>query len=318
MPLPEDISAAGQGAGAHMKFPELTYASPADSWPKRCTIQTIEQLVGRDYFVPLYERWQRENVASGGPVIRPMLDLLNVRFEVLGAWPATLDPAAPLVIVSNHPYGIIDGIAALTLAEDLGRPFKVLINKDLMKIPEIRPYSLSIDFTETRAAQEENIRTRNAALACLKAGTTIVVFPSGGVATAPTMFGRAVDLPWKTFTARMIQQAQAQVLPVWFEGQCQPMFHCVSRFSLTLRLSLMIAELRRRVGTTIRAHVGPVIPFADLKAKKDRLGLMTELWERVHRLGPHDPTETRTLVEQLPDWLAGNKAGESEPQPRPR
>ena len=38
----------------------------------------------------------------------------------------------------------------MTLAEDLGRPFKVLINMELMKVPELRPYSLPIDFDETR------------------------------------------------------------------------------------------------------------------------------------------------------------------------
>jgi putative hemolysin len=293
-----------------MKFPELTYANPTDGPLKRCTIQTIERLVGRDYFVPLYERWQTEYVAGGGRVIGPMLELIDVKLEVTGTWPPALDPTAPLVIVANHPYGIVDGIAALSLAESLGRPFRVLINKDLMKIPEIRPYSLPIDFTETRAAQEENIRTRHEALRLLRAGATIVVFPAGGVATSPTTFGRAVDLPWKTFTARMIQAARAQVLPIYFAGQCRPLFHFVSKFSLTLRLSLMIAELRRRVGTTLEATVGPVVPFDELNGQKDRLLLMNELWDRVHRLSPHPLAETRERTERLPKWLGGEKFDE--------
>lgn len=290
-----------------MKFPELTYASPSDPWAKRWTIRTAERLAGRGYFVPLYQRWQHEHVGRGGPVMRPVLDLIDVDLRVRGAWPPSLDPAAPLVVVANHPFGIVDGFAALTLAEDLGRPFRVLINKDLLKVPEIRPYSLPVDFTETRAAQESNIRMRNDALKLLKDGTTIVVFPSGGVATSPTTFGRAVDLPWKTFTARMIQAAKAQVLPIYFDGQCQPLFHLVSKFSLTLRLSLMIREFRRRVGTTLTASVGPVIPFAELKGQKDRILLMNELWERVHELSGHPLTETRERAERLPAWLRGEK-----------
>jgi len=291
-----------------MKFPELTYSSPTDSLPKRWTIRTIEHLVGRGYFVPLYERWQREYVAKGTRVIRPMLDLCDVTFDVRGAWPPALDPAAPLVIVANHPFGILDGIGALSLAEEIGRPFRVLINKDLIKVPEIRAYSLAIDFTETRAAQESNIATRKEALRLLSEGTTIVVYPSGGVATSPTTFGRAVDLPWKTFTARMIQASKAQVLPIYFEGQCQPLFHLVSKFSLTLRLSLMIAELRRRVGSTLVARVGSVVPFHELKAQKDRIALMQELWERVQDLSGHPIDETRARAERLPGWLRGEKA----------
>ncbi|HXF52572.1 MAG TPA: lysophospholipid acyltransferase family protein [Hyphomicrobiaceae bacterium] len=288
-------------------FPELTYASPEDPWLKRTVIRTIELLSGRNYFAPLYDIWRREVIPSGGPVMRPVFDLIDVKLEVLGVWPPLLDPAAPLVIVANHPYGFLDGFAALALAEDLGRPFRVLINKDLMKVPEIRPYSLPVDFAETRQAQQNNIRMRNEAIRLLKEGTTVIVFPGGGVATSPTPFGRAVDLPWKTFTARMIQAARAQVLPVYFEGQCGPLFHAVSWISLTLRLSLIVAEFRRLVGTTFRARVGELIPAAQLAAKKDRLALMTELYERVHGLSDTPLEEVRARTLRLPAYLRGTR-----------
>ena len=291
-----------------MKFPELTYATPGDPWLKRHTIQTIERWAGRDYFVPLYERWQKEHVAGNGRVIRPMLDLCDVDLTIAsGGLPASLAPGVPLIIVSNHPYGIVDGIAALSLAEDLGRPFRVLINKDLMKVPEIRPYSLAVDFTETRAAQAENIRMRNEALRLLKEGTTIVVFPAGGVATAPTMYERAVDLPWKAFTARMILAAKAQVLPVYFEGQCGPMFQLASRFSLTLRLGLIIRELRRHVGVPIRVHIGGLMSFEEIAERtgSDRRALMRLLFERVHALSGEPIEAIEERMRALPAWLKG-------------
>jgi putative hemolysin len=31
---------------------------------------------------------------------------------------------------------------------------------------------------------------------------TIIIFPAGGVATAPKGFGKAQDLPWKMFPAK--------------------------------------------------------------------------------------------------------------------
>ena len=87
------------------------------------------------------------------------------------------------------------------LAERLGRPFRVMIHKDLLKVREMEPYSLPIDFSETREALKNNLATRHEALRLLKAGTVIVVFPAGGVATAPKGFGKALDLPWKMFPA---------------------------------------------------------------------------------------------------------------------
>ena len=287
-----------------MKFPELTYAANEDPAFKRWIILSIERLAGRDYFVPLYEIWRREYAEQNRPIMRPALELIRVQLEIVsGHFPPKIDDGAPVVIVSNHPFGILDGFGALSLAEDLGRPFRVLLHKDLMKVPEIRPYSLPIDFSDTRQARAMNLATRKEALELLRDGTTIVVFPGGGVATSPTTFGRAVELPWKTFTARMIQSAHAQVLPLYFEGQCSPLFHFISRFSPTVRTSLLISEFRRCVGQTLRVHVGDMIPYADLEALGGRREMLDGLFDRVHAMSSEPIESTRARMESLPDWL---------------
>jgi len=271
-------------------FRELTYAAPTDPRLKRWIIHTIEGLSGREKFLPLYRYWRDHVVPKSAHPYGDVLNLVDVKMQVsnTGApWPPLVAQDMPLVMIANHPFGIGDGIAILAMAEQLGRPFKVLINNQLLRIPEIRPYSLPIDFDETRAAQQMNLATRKEALRLLAAGTTIIVFPAGGVATAKSMFGRAVDLPWKLFAARMIQTSKASVLPIWFEGQNGPLFHLASRFSLTLRLSLLVSEFRRFAGSTLRVTIGPVIPFADLKYGADRKLLTEELHAMVHNLaGP--------------------------------
>jgi putative hemolysin len=268
-----------------VEFPELSYANATDPPLRRGFIRLLEQLAGRDYFAPLYVRWRSEVVPRGGQIIRPMLRLIDVNLQIIASeWPPHLDPARPAILVANHPFGILDGIAALSLAEDLGRPFKVLINKELMKVPELGPYSLPIDFEETRAAHRTNLATCQEALRLLGEGTTIVIFPAGGVATAATPFGPAEDLPWKPLVGRLIQAAHASVLPVYFEGQCSPLFHLVSRLSMTLRLSMLIHEFRRSVGRKIVAHAGDVVPFETLAYGNDRKALVGELYDLVHGL----------------------------------
>ena len=287
-----------------MKFPELTYATDDDPRWKQWAIRSVERLSGRNYFVPYYEIWQRDVIPAGGPIIGPALDLIDVSVDIAsGQWPPALDNNAPLIVVANHPYGILDGLGTLSLAERVGRPYRVLINNDLMKVPEIRPYSLPIDFAPTREAQATNIQTRNEALRLLSEGTTIVVFPGGGVSTSPTTFGKAVDLPWKTFTARMIQSSKAQVLPLYFEGQCSPLFQWVSKWSATLRLSLIIREFRTRVGQPLSVHVGDVIPYATCAEYKDRKALINMLCERVHALGGIEADKVHDEMAKLPRWL---------------
>ncbi|MGI9422214.1 MAG: lysophospholipid acyltransferase family protein [Hyphomicrobiaceae bacterium] len=287
-----------------MKFPELTYAAEEDPALKRWIIQSIERLAGRDYFVPLYEIWRREYAEQNLPIMRPALDLIRVQLEIVsGKFPPEIDEGAPVVIVSNHPFGILDGFGALALAEELGRPFRIMLHKDLMKVPEIRPYSLPIDFSDTRRARAMNLATRKQALELLREGTTIVVFPGGGVATSPTVFGRAVELPWKTFTARMIQSAHAQVLPLYFEGQCSPLFHLISKYSATVRTSLLISEFRRCVGQPLRCHIGELIPYPELEANGGRKEMLDALFERVHEMSSEPIASTRARMEELPDWL---------------
>lgn len=274
------------------KFRELSYANPDDPWWKRKLVETIEGLSGRHRFLPLYHIWQRDIVGHSDHVMGDLLKLINVELAIASPhWPPEIEDDAPLVIVANHPFGIGDGIAALAIAEQLGRPFKVLLNRDLTKVPEIQPYSLAVDFDETREAMKFNIQTRKEALKLISEGWTIVIFPGGGVATAHNPWGRAEELPWKMFTARMIMSAKASVLPVYFEGQNSWLFHFVSRFSLTLRLSLLVSEFRRFAGSVCKVRVGEVVPFDELKNPDDRKALIQELYDRVHGLADNEITD---------------------------
>lgn len=280
-----------------VRFTELSYARPDDPPFKRWMIRTIENMSGRDRLADLYDYWRHEIFRKSDSVFTEMLNLIEVRLQADGQWPPADIPATPIVMVANHPYGIGDGIAFLSLAEQLGRPFRVVINNDLMKVPEIRPYSLPISFEETKEAVALNLATRKEAVRLLKEGVTIVIFPAGGVATARKGLGRAEDLPWKMFTARLIQAANASVIPVYFDGQNGRLFHLVSQFSLTLRTSLLIREFQRLYGRQIRAWVGNTMPWDELSRIDDRKLLLDTVQAAVFSLDPSQrprrPGETR-------------------------
>jgi len=268
-----------------VRFKELSYANENDPRFKRWFIRSMEGLAGRNRYARLYDTWRNSIVGRSARVFGDMLDLIDVRLSVQGAWPPANLPEGPVVIVANHPFGIGDGIAVLALAEQLGRPFKVMIHNDLLKVPEMQPYALPVSFEETKEALALNMRTRAEAVQLLKDGTTVIVFPAGGVATARKVFGRAEDLPWKMFPAKLIQAAKANVIPVYFEGQNGRLFHLASKVSLTLRLSLLIREFRRLSGSTIAARIGSVIAWGDLDAG-DRKNITARLYDAVFAMAP--------------------------------
>lgn len=295
-------------------FHELSYASPADPRLKRWFIRSVEGLSGRDRYAAIYELW-RENIApTGERVFGQMLELVGIKVRVsAGHWPPAALPDTPLVIVANHPFGIGDGIAVLSLAEQLGRPFRVLIASDLMKIKEMQPYSLPVDFSGTKEALKNNMAIRHEAVRLLKAGTTIVVFPAGGVATARKGFGAAEDLPWKMFPAKLIQDAKASVLPMHFAGQNGRLFHIVSgamnlterenrlartvgKVSLTLRLALLVREFARLSGRTIDVRIGRTLGWDELEPLRDRKLLLDRLKSAVFELTPEKPRRRLKVV----------------------
>ncbi len=267
-----------------MRFPELSYANDGQPWLKRWFIRSVEAASGRDRFAQLYGIWRDTVVPSRDRVFTRMLDLIDVRLRGAEQWPPRALGDGPLVIVANHPFGIGDGIAILSLAERLGRPFRVLINSELLKVPEMAPYSLPISFDETKEAVAMNMDTRREAVRLLNEGVTIVVFPAGGVATAPKVFGRAEDLPWKMFPARLIQQAKASVIPVYFHGQNGRLFHLASRLSPTARISLLIREFARLSGKAIDVRIGEPLSWTALGAIEDRKDLLQALYRAVFDL----------------------------------
>jgi putative hemolysin len=265
---------------------ELSYATAKTPPVRRRLIRTIENLSGRRKLLEVYHRWRAES--AGGPRMwRDALDMIGTRLEIDAPsdWCARL-PDGPLVIIANHPFGIADGIAILSIAERIGRPYRSLLNADFMRLPEVEALGLPIDFNETKAALATNLKTRNEARRLLKEGVTLVIFPAGGVATAENPFGKAEELPWKLFAARLIQQSGATVLPVYFEGQNSAFFHFISRYSLSVRLSLLVLEFRHHIGATVRARIGLPVPWSEIAASANGGSFTDELYVRVHRLAP--------------------------------
>ncbi|HJT13688.1 MAG TPA: 1-acyl-sn-glycerol-3-phosphate acyltransferase [Dongiaceae bacterium] len=241
----------------------LTYADPAAPVLERAFINLIEMMGGRAALVTLYEHSRAQWPLSGMSLWSSALCWLGVSLQMGGeAWPPPVRRDQRLVVIANHPYGLLDGIAICALAETLGRPFKILAHSQLMRVPELIPYFLPIDFNETEQAVRNNIDARRRAHEALQAGETIVIFPAGGVSTAPLkfplrQFARANDLPWKNFAYRLIRSAEATVLPLYFVGQNGPIFHAASRVSMAWRIALLVGELNKRRGKPLQVEVGP-------------------------------------------------------------
>jgi len=267
---------------------ELSYARPGDHPFKVWLMRSIENLSGRKRLLPFYRRW-RDQVADSPPWMwKAALEVLRIRLDIKAPadWQQSIAPDAPLILIANHPFGIADGVALLSLLEQLGRPYRLILHADMMRVPEMRKIGLPIDFSGSKESLQVNLQTRAEVRRLLLDNVVIGIFPAGGVATAEDPLGRAEELPWKKFVARLVRQYRATVVPVHFEGQNSPLFHWISRYSQTLRLSMLIHEFRRRLDSTIPVAIGEPVPFECLQGAGADGTLLEELYYQVHRLAP--------------------------------
>jgi putative hemolysin len=265
----------------------FSYATPEDPPVKRGIIRLIEKSTGQPRLKALYlhnQNHPRPNESFWAAAVRS-LDL-DVQYDRAAL--AKLPKRGPLVVVANHPYGVLDGIVISWLIEKVRPDFHVLTNAVLMRAPEVRKYVLPVDFSGSDEAMKTNIASRAAARAALERGEAVVIFPAGGVSTTPDRWGRkpAVDAPWQPFVSQLVQRAQAPVVPVWFGGQNSRLFQVASHLSLTLRLSLIFHEVRTRIGASLPVQIGPVSPYAEFAEIKDRQQLADALRERTYALAP--------------------------------
>lgn len=269
------------------EIPQLSYAPYFDHPVKRKLVRAIEKVSGQPRLQKLYETY-RSDLATE-PFFSAAVKLLELDVQFNASRLAQIPDKGPLVVVANHPFGVLDGLMISWLVSLRRTDFKVLTNAVLDGAPEASDWLLPIDFAPTKEAQKTNIATRAECLERLSGGECIVVFPAGGVSTSPTPFAKAaVDDTWKPFTAKLIKRSNAHVTPIYFEGQNSRLFQWASHMSIELRLALVFREVKRRMGTVMPVHIGETLSPDALEHAGKRHDLMNFLRRETYAMAPTD------------------------------
>lgn len=261
----------------------LSYTSPDDPLFRRLLMGTVEYATGRKRLEKVYAKVKKEQPEQG-QVWQKILHELDVHITFESSRFQKIPTKGPVVVIANHPFGVVDGLILGHLLSQMRPRFFVLVNEVLCREELLAPYFLPIDFRETKAALQTNIQSRQLAIERLKGGEILGIFPSGGVATSPGMWKKAEDLEWKRFVVKLIRQAQATVLPIYIHGRNSRLFQLASQISLNLRLSLLLNEVRNKIGKHIRISIGEPIPYAEIAHLKDRQVMLDHLRRRTEAL----------------------------------
>lgn len=275
----------------------FTYSHPGQSRFRRGLIRTVERISGQPRLERLYLDWVQSGKREGESVFDAALRQLGVAVRVHSN-EAELDRVRPdggLLLVANHPFGVLDGLAMGQLGMRLRGNVRILTNSLLCRVPEVDPHLLPVDFSGTPEARRLTADTRRKAASLLADGKVVAVFPAGGVSTANRpLRGPALDSPWHPFVGRLATLPGVTTLPIHVAGQNSRLFQIASHTSYPLRVALIFHETRRRMGRPLDMTIGSPVPAADL-ARLDREDVAADLRRRCMALASPalpDPSET--------------------------
>lgn len=280
--IPEDFAA---------DQPDFTYSHEGQSAFRQGVIRLIERLGGQPQLLDLYLDWAA-NPDPRETVFQAALRLLRLDVRLTGAHHLDALPSqGGVVLVANHPYGIVDGLTLGWLGLQLRDRVQIVTNSLLCRVPALNPYLLPIDFSGTAEARRTSGDSRRRAIQRLDEGGSVAIFPGGGVATANRpLAGRAVDSDWHPFLGRLATHPGVTVLPVHFAGQNSRLFQIASHLSYPARVALIFHETRRRMGRPLDVTIGAPIASEDLRRAGRSLAAQ-HLRALTMRLDPDPPAD---------------------------
>ncbi len=265
---------------------DISYAHSAQTRGGRAVIRTMENLTGRIKLIKRAEGYERD-VAEGQDFWQVMVERYGLSLDIVRGSLDAIPRSGPVILIANHPYGILDGLMMGHILSQTRGDFRILANSVFQKAEDLNRVVLPVSFDETKEAIALNLKTRKASLDYLADGGAIGIFPGGGVSTAPKPMARPLDPGWRSFTARMISKSQATVVPIFFEGHNSRVWQIASHLHVTLRMALYINEFGKRVDTSVKVHVGEPIPRSTLDDRvKDPKSLMAFLRDKTYELSP--------------------------------
>jgi len=209
---------------------------------------------------------------------------LDLGIEVAEADLAHIPREGGLVFVANHPYGAIDGLALLKTLGRVRPDLKVMANFLLKQLEPMADRIIGVNPFEQLSARSSFPGMRQA-MAHVKDGGALAVFPSGEVSSWRTDLKAIADPRWKIQAIKLAQRMEVPVVPVWFDGTNSMVFHMLGMIHPNLRTLALPGEMMRMRGRSVRMRVGKPIPVKDMAAFSSTEQLARFLRARTYALG---------------------------------
>jgi putative hemolysin len=253
--------------------------------------------------------------ADGRPFWDKALETLGVRYDVSPRDFERIPAAGPLLVVANHPFGALDGLALASLLRRRRPDARVMANFLLERIPDLHELLLAVDPFGSTGGRTRNAGALRSAARWLADGGALAMFPAGEVAHLQWSRRGVSDPSWSATAGWLARQARAAVLPVHFQGANSWRFQLAGLLHPALRTMLLPREMLRPVEPTLHIAIGAAIA-PDVIARFDDEEVLTTFLRARTDLLPFERT-SRTIAVGAPRPAPVGHAAPSPPADAP-
>ncbi len=216
--------------------------------------------------------------------IDALFEEVGVKFDFDETELKNIPKTGPVITVSNHPYGGIEGLMLLKILLLVRPDVKLMANFLLKKVNPITNHVIPVnpfenkEFFNSASGIKETFKL-------LSEGGALGTFPAGEVSSFQTNNKRVTDREWQPGLLRMIQRAEAPVVPIYFAGNNGVLFHLLGMIHPILRTAKLPSEVMNRSHKTVRVRIGKVISAEDQKSFSTPTQLGRYLRAKTYALG---------------------------------
>jgi putative hemolysin len=236
----------------------------------------------------LYRRVQR---SPEGFRLETLLAEMRIGLSVGAADQARIPASGPVVVVANHPYGVLDGAILTVLLTRVRPDVKVLTNFLLSDVPELQKHCIFVDPFQTDRSLESNRRGLREAVTWLQKGGMLAVFPAGEVSHWQMSAAQIVDPEWNDAAVRLIRKTGAAALPAYLCGHNGVGFQLMGMIHPKLRAAFLLQEFLNQAGKKVEVRVGSAIPADAVQSIADDHEATEYLRWRTYLLGRRSKPE---------------------------
>ncbi|MEL6253741.1 MAG: GNAT family N-acyltransferase, partial [Bacteroidota bacterium] len=203
--------------------------------------------------------YDKIGVQPGEIFLRRVLEFFEIDLEIKGNGLDLLPSEGSFITLSNHPFGIWDGLILMKLLLEQRKDFKVMGNFLLQQITPIRDYVLAVNPFE--GLERSSFSGMKQSLKHIKEGHPLGIFPAGEVSSFQTRNRRVSDRAWQKQVIKLVAKTRVPVVPIYFEGSNSNLFHLMGLIHPSLRTAALPTEMLRRKRSKIVLHIGkPILP----------------------------------------------------------